>query len=932
MSFALIKPLEETAVRALQNEPLDLMSLPQGPMTPEVMQEIRGKLITTVDEYAEDGRGGGQSQREVDSYLNIVPTELWFPAAHFFAAYLSNLNPKGVSTNFNSFLKEFAPAVMKIKLSDKMEALRLYFQLKYCFYFSELRDHPDAQKRSMKRYQHDFFDVDFFIHEMDALAYIPEDMRADVFRWYCLLQSQAGGTFVVVLDEDNMRHFDGGTAWSLPGAIESLRAHGFSDDRIRALFEDLSTRKWYDGEFVDIFNVLPVIMDVIPGGPEQVLQDIPMGDATITWEITGAFEHGRFTTDSYPAYTRMRQLLVAHSSTDEVIGNFLCEAFHNDQDNLCERYFGYLAADPSGAIEHAERVMEIYEGESSLKRKGLIFAVGMALWKREDLLEPFSHALFLSSVSLTEKECDRFATFVIDHGPKLLASFEAVQDSSIANSSLDIAQMTMMTFCLRQNCGLLTYPGSGRLLRIGYLREDSPYKALVDLIEESMKVEAAVRSFEVTSGDDYSAAISSLEQSAEDRIIAVKTFRGQYPIPILDTFFERIIEISEQQLSHLQEQRRLRKFIIVAQDVREQIAASATADEDFPLSLRLAKICDQLLSREQVLTLSNSLLLTDTFSPPSPSLVPLEKNDLQHPPQNIVTDLIQHQQYVCRFLLAMGAKIHSDVLISDHIFALFKELLDLDSTYFKLIHARRTLVLPPFSTTAELKLFLALLQACGMYNPTRPQLQVTISGRWPDKVSEEWPEKVAAIVGASMLLATSEGIEYSDDAFSTNMNTKTDARIMTYDDGVKRQGMIYDLPNADGRTDMLARGTLEDIDNYQLLGTLATHFVYGGPLAPLMEQYAEQFLSLMRHFQLKDALFESRWVFDRKGHDRSDTSWDHGRMVAKFTQAWFDSLDQPSCGLHGAVRSLIEETAKSFVQFREGLQLMPDGQIGLVAS
>jgi len=186
-------------------------------------------------------------------------------------------------------------------------------------------------------------------------------------------------------------------------------------------------------------------------------------------------------------------------------------------------------------------------------------------------------------------------------------------------------------------------------------------------------------------------------------------------------------------------------------------------------------------------------------------------------------------------LMPIGGKIHTKV--DPRVLEYMKGIFGLSNTPFHLIHRNMSLVLPAFPSAMELKIFVLMLSSFGLLDLDNLELQLSMAGRWEN---EE-----AAVVGASTLLATSIGKQYSEGAFSPEQAANiadTGARIMAHDaarNGVRHEGFPFDLEAAGGRTDILGRATVDDCKNYQLLGTLASHYRYESINTKIFNSIAE---------------------------------------------------------------------------------------------
>ena len=168
-----------------------------------------------------------------------------------------------------------------------------------------------------------------------------------------------------------------------------------------------------------------------------------------------------------------------------------------------------------------------------------------------------------------------------------------------------------------------------------------------------------------------------------------------------------------------------------------------------------------------------------------------------------IVDSIIAQRKKAFGLLPVGGKIHVTGSISPERFELLRKGLGISSTAFRLLHANDSMLLPPAPSAGELKLIIRLLDAEKIIDWDSPQLHITGAGRLG--------AYDCAILGASILLGTEEGIEYSPDAFYTGgindggrFDNDTGCRMVTYDAGGPRAKFPFDT-DLNGRTDIMGK-------------------------------------------------------------------------------------------------------------------------------
>jgi len=226
-------------------------------------------------------------------------------------------------------------------------------------------------------------------------------------------------------------------------------------------------------------------------------------------------------------------------------------------------------------------------------------------------------------------------------------------------------------------------------------------------------------------------------------------------------------------------------------------------------------------------------------------------------------------------LLPVGGKVHVTNPIDANILDRFKEAVGLSSTAFTLQHAERSILLPVCSSPFEMKEILAFLSQEGIINDTVPELQVGISRRLP--VDD------CAYLGAIVLLASPRIFQYSAESFATlngNWDSHVGKKIITYDDDPKRSwsgNSNKRIPFTDlggGRTDMLGRRDLWDVQAFQRVGTVLNHGAFGGEFAALAGELKTKIRTALRDACIEHVL-SKMWVWDRIGSLSPDMGRQH---------------------------------------------------------
>lgn len=228
----------------------------------------------------------------------------------------------------------------------------------------------------------------------------------------------------------------------------------------------------------------------------------------------------------------------------------------------------------------------------------------------------------------------------------------------------------------------------------------------------------------------------------------------------------------------------------------------------------------------------------------------------------IIADAIQCERTKMLGLFPVGAKTQTLKSVDPREVRFVLDLAGLGNvrnTPFTLKHSGKSLVQPPLPSAFEAKMLHMMFQLFGVVDEKSPDLQVAIAGRWNNKL--------ASIVGASLILASSTYIDYKDGAWETaGHDALTGARMMVYDYGVLTRRMPYQFEGIVGRTDISGRKDLKDFDWTQVLGTFATHKQFNGPLAKFMEVYSYHFTRLLQEHEyegenLFDVIQQSRWIY-----------------------------------------------------------------------
>lgn len=275
-------------------------------------------------------------------------------------------------------------------------------------------------------------------------------------------------------------------------------------------------------------------------------------------------------------------------------------------------------------------------------------------------------------------------------------------------------------------------------------------------------------------------------------------------------------------------------------------------------------------------------------------------------------DLAPAWDYILRSRIArpgylpLGAKLHVDKAVDLALVDAFIGQFGIGTSPFSTIHAGKTLLFRP-GTAEETKLYMLYLKKKGLFDDRNFDMQTCLPGRLKPRKHNA----TERILGATMLLATEATPHYAVDAWSTKtQNSKTNAYIMAYGDGIRLRNLPYDINSPGCRTDMLGRRHLNDLDLYQKVGTPLMHFENGGYFSDLGENLIRRVSAILDHYKLLTALYEAPWIFDPKATVQTAdmTTLKHWQMISKFTNARIVAEERDDKGITGEVRAVIQDT------------------------
>ncbi|PID70234.1 hypothetical protein CSB37_02510 [bacterium DOLZORAL124_38_8] len=245
----------------------------------------------------------------------------------------------------------------------------------------------------------------------------------------------------------------------------------------------------------------------------------------------------------------------------------------------------------------------------------------------------------------------------------------------------------------------------------------------------------------------------------------------------------------------------------------------------------------------------------------------------------------------------IGAKIHFKEPLSQHHKELLFSQFNFESTPFKMIHADSSMLLPPRKSSQELIHIIESLFKIGVLDADMDlDLQPCIPGRLNNQY--------AGILGSAMIFSSYTCVTYEKNSFCTSHDEITGARIMAYDDGVLDR-TIGNLPNSlIGRTDMLGRRDARDLYLYQVLGSLVSQSVYGGPLQIIGKRFIDDYISLLNQHELLHIL-EGQWIYNKE-FDTDFGAESHYELIKTCTDQWLSDFHEGSkTGLIYQVRDLL---------------------------
>lgn len=269
-------------------------------------------------------------------------------------------------------------------------------------------------------------------------------------------------------------------------------------------------------------------------------------------------------------------------------------------------------------------------------------------------------------------------------------------------------------------------------------------------------------------------------------------------------------------------------------------------------------------------------------------------------------------------MMPVGGKIHLIHPITEKAFRNIRKLLSLGSTNFRLIHAGRSLILPPVLTAKEFFVVVFCLQQLGFVDLNCPEIQIDGPYRLDNCDT--------GILTSSVMLSTKLSRPYDPSHFVTTTNppggkeskpsdpsNPTKTRVATYDKGVCNEyfpGM--GIPGTDkrltGRTGKLGCWTAEDVFNFNPVHTLLVHAQFPGMLfTDIGRWYRPAYTDILVRHNLADIL-DVPWAFDpdRTTEPPEAEQQAHFNAVSRCADAYFGTAAGKNEIVY-EVRDLIEE-------------------------
>jgi hypothetical protein len=266
------------------------------------------------------------------------------------------------------------------------------------------------------------------------------------------------------------------------------------------------------------------------------------------------------------------------------------------------------------------------------------------------------------------------------------------------------------------------------------------------------------------------------------------------------------------------------------------------------------------------------------------TLLPLVSQLSENDPIDINTTrekIIKSESEKFKWYFSIWGKIHFKQSVPKAKVDEFEKQFWFQSTGFKLIHANKSLLLPPSCSPNILLFYILALEKFGLID-WEPDLQLSIPWRLPNRAA--W------ILWSITLLSWETHTEYTPEAFSTNQDNLTWARIMAYDDWVLNNKFKNNSSNLKWRTDMLGIVDINKVYNYHFLWSILSQTFYGWKHSKIWKKFIKEYIKILEKYNLQQILQEE-WIYD-KSHDNHASAEQHYKLIKTITDIQKDNREQ----------------------------------------
>lgn len=234
--------------------------------------------------------------------------------------------------------------------------------------------------------------------------------------------------------------------------------------------------------------------------------------------------------------------------------------------------------------------------------------------------------------------------------------------------------------------------------------------------------------------------------------------------------------------------------------------------------------------------------------------------------------IIKNESKKFQWHYSIGGKIHFREGIPQEKIDEFQKKFWFWSTWFQLLHANKSLNLPPSCSPNILAFYILALEKFGLIE-WDPELQLGIPWRLPNRA--------AGILWSITLLSWDTHTEYSPEAFSTNQNDLTWARIMAYDAWILNNNFKYNSPHVTWRTDMLGITDIKNIYTYHIVWSILSQTFYWGKHAKIGKLFIKEYVEILKKYNLQWILEQER-IYDQK-NDNNISAQQHYELIKTIT-------------------------------------------------